>query len=75
MLPAMRSKRWGCTAVVIGNNIVVLGGVDERWKKLKSVKVFNFESNNWQKLPEMFTERYLHAVVVCEQCQTVECPL
>ncbi len=24
MLPSMRCKRWGCTAVVIGNNIVVL---------------------------------------------------
>ncbi len=26
MLPSMRCKRQGCTAVVIGNNIVVLGG-------------------------------------------------
>ena len=29
-LPSMRCKRWGCTAVVIGNNIVVLGGDHER---------------------------------------------
>ena len=26
VLPPMRCKRWGCTAVVVGNNIVVLGG-------------------------------------------------
>jgi hypothetical protein len=43
MLPAMRCKRRGCTAVVIANNIVVLGGNDGQGR-LKSVEAFNFES-------------------------------
>ena len=62
MLPPMRYKRWGCTAVVIGNNIVVLGGYGER--VLKSVEAFNFESNTWQELPEMSEARYFHTAVV-----------
>ena len=38
MLPPMRCKRWGCTAVVAGNNIVVLGGWGEQANE-KSVEV------------------------------------
>ncbi len=63
MLPSMRCKRRGCTAVVIGNNIVVLGGEDERGT-LKSVEAFNFESYTWQELPEMSEARYWHTAVV-----------
>jgi hypothetical protein len=65
LLPSMRRKRRGCTAVVIGNNIVVLGGLDERGRRvLKSVEAFNFESNIWQELPEMSKARWLHTAVV-----------
>jgi hypothetical protein len=60
----MRCKRQGCTAVVIGNNIVVLGGWDERGHVLKSVEAFNFESYSWQELPEMSRARWLHTAVV-----------
>jgi hypothetical protein len=60
----MRCKRRGCTAVVIGNNIVVLGGDDEQWSFLKSVEAFNFESYSWYELPEMSQERWLHTAVV-----------
>ncbi len=63
MLPRMRCKRWGCTAVVVRNNIVVLGGVDEQGA-LKSVEAFNFESYTWQELPEMSQERWYHTAVV-----------
>jgi hypothetical protein len=59
----MRCKRYGCTAVVIRNNIVVLGGVDEQRHHLKSVEAFNFESYTWQELPEMSTARWLHTAV------------
>ncbi len=72
MLPSMRCKRRGCTAVVIGNNIVVLGGVDERGRDLKSVEAFNFERYTWQDLPEMSQARWLHTAVVCERCKYVE---
>ena len=61
----MRYKRCACTAVVVGNNIVVLGGWGEQGRALKSVEVFNFERNTWQKLPEMSQARsYPTAAVV-----------
>ena len=63
LLPSMRCKRWGCTAVVIGNNIVVLGGV-EQGHDLKSVEAFNFESYTWRELPEMSRARWHHTAVV-----------
>ncbi len=63
-LPSMRCKRRQCTAVVIGNNIVVLGGEDERTRGLKSVEAFNFESYTWQELPEMSQARWCHTAVV-----------
>jgi hypothetical protein len=60
----MRCKRRRCTAVVIGNNIVVLGGVDEYLHDLQSFETFNFESYSWQELPEMSQARYSHTAVV-----------
>ena len=60
----MRCKRRACIAVVIGNNIVVLGGVNEQWHDLKSVEAFNFERYTWQELPEMSMGRWLHTAVV-----------
>jgi hypothetical protein len=59
----MRCKRSGCTAVVIGNNIVVLGGRNEQRHDLKSVEAFNFESYHWEELPEMSEERLFHTAV------------
>ena len=53
----------GCTAVVIGNNIVALGGWGEQGR-LKSVEAFNFERNTWEELPEMSQARWLHTAVV-----------
>ena len=64
MLPPMRYKKYGCTAVVVENNIVVLGGMNEKRRALKSVEVFNFERNTWQELPEMSQARYWHTAVV-----------
>ena len=63
MLPPIRCKRWGCIAVVVGNNIVVLGGMGEQGE-LKSVESFNFESYTWQELPEMSQARHWHTAVV-----------
>jgi hypothetical protein len=64
MLPPMRCKRGRCTAVVIENNIIVLGGEDENGRDLKSVEAFNLESYTWQELPEMSQARRLHTSVV-----------
>ena len=63
MLPPMRCKRWGCAAVVVENNIMVLGGLGEQGE-LKSVESFNFERNTWQVLPEMSQARRWHTAVV-----------
>ena len=63
MLPPMKCKRYGCTAVVIENNIVVLGGSDEL-RKLQSVEAFNFERYAWQDLPEMSRGRGWHTAAV-----------
>ncbi|XP_028415161.1 kelch domain-containing protein 8B-like [Dendronephthya gigantea] len=63
MLPSMRCKRRGCTAVVVGNNIVVLGGYGER-REMKSVESFNFERYSWEEFPEMSEARFFHTAVV-----------
>ena len=60
----MKCRRLGCAAAVIGNNIVVLGGMDERKNRLKSVEFFNFERYHWEELPEMSEERCFHTAVV-----------
>ena len=63
MLPPMRCKREACAAVVVGNNIVVLGGYCG-YKTLASVESFSFERYTWQELPEMSEARYWHTAVV-----------
>ncbi|XP_028416180.1 kelch-like protein 40b [Dendronephthya gigantea] len=64
MLPSMKYKRYGCTAVVIKHNIVVLGGFGEQHQIVKSVEGFNFESYSWEDLPEMSVARGNHTAVV-----------
>ena len=63
MLPPMKCKRRGCTAVGIRNNIV-LGGMIEKTNVVKSVEPFNFQRYHWEELPEMSQERWLHTAVV-----------
>ena len=63
MLPRMRCKRLGCAAVVIDNNIVVLGGYGEQVFQ-KSVEVFNFGRYLWEELPKMSETRLRHTAVV-----------
>ena len=59
MLPPMLHKREGCTAVVIQNTIVVLGGYC-----LKSVEGFSFESYSWEELPDMKEDRWYPTAAV-----------
>ena len=63
MLPPMRCKRTSCTAVGVGNNIVVLGGLGKRGTA-KSVESLSLKRNTWQELPEMSQARYWHTAVV-----------
>ena len=41
MLPSMKYKREGCTAVVTGNTIVVMGGRNDECEPLNSVEYFS----------------------------------
>ena len=58
-----KRRRYECTAVVIENNIIVLGGSNESGKR-KSVEPFNFERYTWEELPEMSRAVCLHTSVV-----------
>jgi hypothetical protein len=66
MLPDMKYKRKGCVAAVVRDTVIVMGGMDERRKYLKSVECFRFDRyNSWQELPEMQEARCWATAVVC----------
>ena len=52
-LPSMLEKRGGCCAVITGNTIVVMGGVNEKSEYLSSVECFTMGSSTWEYLPAM----------------------
>ena len=58
MLPEMKCKRKGCTAVVSQGAIVVMGGRDERGTFLTSEECFAFDRYSWEDLPPMNEARY-----------------
>ena len=53
VLPSMLEKRYGCCAVITGNTIVVMGGVNEKYNYLKSVECFTMGGSTWEYLPAM----------------------
>ena len=57
VLPSMFEKRWGCCAVITGNTIVVMGGVNEKDEYLKSVEYFTMLGSTWEYLPPMNNTR------------------
>ena len=48
VLPSMMEKRRGCCAVITGNTIVVMGGVNEKDERLKSVECFTMGGSTWE---------------------------
>ena len=58
VLPSMLEKRWGCCAVITGNTIVVMGGMNKRGEKLKSVECFTMGGSIWEYLPAMNKDRW-----------------
>ena len=62
-LPNMKYKRGGCVAAVVGDTVIVMGGVDERRYILKTVEGFRFDRYTWEELPPMHEERR-HATAV-----------
>ena len=67
MLPRMREKRGGASAIVTGHAIVVMGGSNETGR-LNSVEYFNFSSYKWKKLPPMGIARSYASAIVKPQC-------
>ena len=52
-LPSMLEKRYDCCAVITGNTIVVMGGVNDEYVYLSSVECFTMGSSTWEYLPAM----------------------
>ena len=62
MLPRMLNKRGYATAVITGNVIVVMGGINEKY--LSSVEYFSFDRYSWKELPPMKEARSYAAAVL-----------
>jgi hypothetical protein len=63
-LPSMLEKRCQCCAVITGNTIVVMGGMDKKDKSLNSVECFTMGGSTWVYLPTMNDARYEAVAVV-----------
>ena len=50
-LPSMLEMRDGCCAVITGNIIVVMGGLNEKLQHLSSVECFTMGDSTWEYLP------------------------
>ena len=57
MLPPMKCCRCGCTAVITGDVIVVMGGFDKGRNYLDSVESFSLDRQVWEELPHMIEQR------------------
>ncbi|CAB3990543.1 RING finger 151-like isoform X2 [Paramuricea clavata] len=64
MLLCMKRRRYGCTAVLTGNVVVVMGGRNGVNADLKSVECFDLERQVWQDLPDMLEPRVHSTAVV-----------
>ncbi|XP_046843155.1 kelch-like protein 35 [Xenia sp. Carnegie-2017] len=54
VLPSMLEKRSFCCAVITGDTIVVMGGMNDKYVDLKSVECFEMgSSSSWTYLPSM----------------------
>ena len=57
-LPSMLEKRYGCSAVITGDTIVVMGGENNACETLSSVECFTMGSSTWEYLPAMKYARW-----------------
>ncbi|XP_046840042.1 influenza virus NS1A-binding protein homolog B-like [Xenia sp. Carnegie-2017] len=63
MLPSLNHKRCGCSAVILGNIIVVVGGHDGE-SFLDSVECLDMSANVWRELSSMSMKREYPVAVV-----------
>ena len=59
----MSTPRFGAGAAVLGGNIFVVGGFDDRNQNLSSVESFDPATGIWTAVPPMSTARWGHGVV------------
>ena len=64
VLPSMLHKRSGCSAIITGNVIVVMGGRNEKGKHLSSVECFTLGGFSWGELPPMIKPRCWATAIV-----------
>ena len=64
-LPPMNYYRYSCTAVITGDVIVVMGGLDVEGEYLDSVECFSLDRQVWEELPDMI-ERRAYATAVAK---------
>ena len=56
MLPSMNHARRGCSAVIDGDLIVVMGGYRKKGR-LRSVECYDVNKKTWRDLPPMIEAR------------------
>ena len=64
-LPDMTCERQGCSAAVLRDTVIVMGGRDKSRNSLQSVESFRFDRNSWEELPPMHKARYNATAVAC----------
>ena len=65
-LPNMTTRRYGCTAVTIGKNIIVMGGVVETGAHLNSAECCEFDRGTpWAAFPAMIMPRACATAARC----------
>ena len=58
VLPSMLEKRFSCCAIITGNTIVVMGGVNEEDEYVDTVESFTMGGSTWEYLPSMNNARW-----------------
>lgn len=52
-LPSMPTPRAGAAAVMLGKEVLVIGGVDSTQKPLASVEVYHIDEGRWEKKADL----------------------
>ena len=64
ILPSLIYKRGGCSAVIVNDVIVAMGGWNAEQGHLNSVECFTMGSEEWRELPGMIEKRFSASAVV-----------
>jgi hypothetical protein len=55
--PDTKRQREGATAIVVRNNLLLIGGSDQGERALETVERFNFEDDRWEEISEWKLDR------------------